>query len=82
MKRVYVVFFVLRVKLFACVQTWMLFKYGCRCDFEVFNFLCVIEIVIPSVYVMSCVCLGVGGISEVYMLKMWVRGRHLVEHQF
>ena len=68
-KRVHVVFSVLRMRLFACVHTWMLFKYGCRCVFAVCKFLCVVEMVMSSAYVMSCVCLGGGGMSEVYMLK-------------
>ena len=68
MKRVHVV---LRMKLFACVHTitWMLFRYGCRCVFAVFKFLCVVEIVMSSVYVMSCVCLEGGGMYELHMLK-------------
>ena len=32
-------------------------------------FMCVVEIVMSSAYVMSCVCLGGGGMSEVYMLE-------------
>ena len=40
----------------------------------------VVEMVMLSAYVMSCVCLEGGGMSEVYMLK--VRGRHFVELQF
>ena len=44
-------------------------KYGCRCVFAVFKFLYVVEIVMSSTYVMSCVCLGGGGMSKVYMLK-------------
>ena len=36
-KRVHVVLSVLRMGLFACVHTWMLFKYGCRCHFAVFT---------------------------------------------
>ena len=34
-----------------------------------FKFMCVVEMVISSAYVMSCVCLGSGGMSEMYMLK-------------
>ena len=34
-----------------------------------FKFLCVVEIVMSTAYVMSCVYLGGGGMSEVYMLK-------------
>ena len=68
MERVHVVFSVLKIRLFVCVHTWILFRYGCRCVFVVFKFLCVVKMVI-SAYVMSCVCLGGGGMSEVYMLK-------------
>ena len=31
------------MELFACVHTWMLFKYGCRRVFAVSKFLCVVE---------------------------------------
>ena len=34
-----------------------------------FTFLCVVEMVMSSSYVMSYVCLGGGGVSEMYMLK-------------
>ena len=53
--------------LFVCDHTWMLFKYGCRCVFDVF--LCVVEMVMSSAYVMGCVCLRGGGMSEVYMMN-------------
>ena len=81
MKGVHAVFFVLRMRLFACVHTWMLFEYGCRCVVAVFKFLCVVSFA----YVMSGMCLGGGGMFEVYMLKSVgesLRGRHLVELQF
>ena len=42
-RKVHVVFSVLRMRLFAGVHTWMLFK-----------FVCVVEIVMSSVYVMIC----------------------------
>ena len=48
MTRVHVVFPVLRMRLFACVHTWMLFKYGCKCVFAVFKFLCIVEMVMSS----------------------------------
>ena len=35
----------------------------------VFKYVCVVESVMSSVYVMSCVCLGDGGMYMVYMLK-------------
>ena len=55
---------------FVCFfHTWMLFKYECRCVFIVFKFLCVVEMVMSSAYVLGCVCLGGGVMSEVYMLK-------------
>ena len=47
----------------------MLFKHGCKYVFGVFKFLYVVEMVISSAYVMSCVFLGGGGMLEVYMLK-------------
>ena len=53
--------------MFTCVHTWMLYKYGCRCVFAVFKFLCVVKVVMSFAYVMSCVCGG--GMSEVYVLK-------------
>ena len=68
-KRVHVVSSVLKMRLFACVHTSMVFKYGCRCVFAVFKFLCVVEMVMSSAYVMSYMCLGGGGMYEVYMLK-------------
>ena len=30
----------------------------CKCVFALFKFLCVVEIVMSSAYVISCVCLG------------------------
>ena len=50
MNRVHVVFSVLRMRLFACVHTWMLYKFGCRCVFGVFKFLCVVEMVMSSAF--------------------------------
>ena len=65
----FILFSVLIMSLFPCVHTWMLFTCGCICVFAVFQFLCVVEMVMSSACVMSYVCLGVGGVSEVYMLK-------------
>ena len=61
-KRVHVVFSVLRIRLFACVYTWMLLKYGCMCVFVVFECLCVLEMVMSYAYGMSYVCLGGGDV--------------------
>ena len=63
----------LRMRLFACIHTWMFFKCGCGRVFVVFKFMCVVMIVMSSSYVTSCVCLGGSGMSSnlclVYMLK-------------
>ena len=41
---------------------------GCVCAFDVCMLLC-IAVIVMSTHVMSCLCLGVVGMSELYMLK-------------
>lgn len=66
---VHVVLSELRMRLFVCVHACMRCKYGCRYVFAMSMFLCVVVIVMSSAYVVSCVYLGGGGMSAVYMLK-------------